>query len=266
MYPMLTYPRSCRLLITATGMIAASMNSSYAAPTNVAPDAVILVHHVHLKGGGFERTISDLFAYSVEVCRGMGKDPGQIPAGENAISTEKDIYYAPGGATTHIRTRRYSVDPQSCKLKREDRYEVMMHTSAGVCKISPDRKRAVGYCDVQPLLAPWTGPVRANRSVIPTTRQMEIAGYKCRVWAGEFNGMNVESCIAGDGRFESAHLDAHSAPGLVLKTATWLSKFPTQRTSDYEATSVESDAHVPLGTVAPHMTGGYEVIQAGAAR
>ncbi|HJV73501.1 MAG TPA: hypothetical protein VJ654_04715 [Noviherbaspirillum sp.] len=266
MYPMLTYPRSCRLVISATAVIAASMNCSYAAPANAVPDAAILVHHVHLKGGGFDRTVSDLLEYVTGVCQGMGKDPGRIPTGEKAISTEEDIYYTLGGSTTHIRTRQYSVDPQSCTLKRKEKYEVTMHTSAGVCQIKPDLKRAAGYCEVQPLLTTWTGPAHTNRSVLPTERHMEIAGYKCRIWAGEFNGMNMERCIAGNGRFASAHLDAHSAPGLVLKTATWLSKFPAERTSDYEATAVESDTHVPLGTIAPHITGGYEVIQTGKAR
>jgi hypothetical protein len=248
-----------RLLATGVPMIV-GIHSASAAPHDDVPGNDMAVHYVQLTGTAFEKMHADLFAYMAGVCRAMGKTPEPIPSGESSHRIVKDVYYAVGGVTTYTYMKTYALQPQSCKLQHTESLEVQMRTAAGICTITPKRKRAVGYCDTRSLIAGKTEPARENRTVKPTGSTRAIAGLKCAVYRGSYAAMNMEQCIARAGSFTGMPHAQFGIPGLLLKTATWGDSQPEQKASDLEATKVETDTRVGLKVLAPHIDGGYEVL------
>ena len=222
------------------------------------PTKEIIVHHVQLTGTGFHKTHTRLFDFITEACTARGKPPEPLPSGNSVYQITRDIYYAAGGVTTHIRSAAYSLHPETCKLQLDEHLEVKMRTASGICTITPKRKRAVGDCDVQPLLMGTAMPLRENPSIKPTGETLTIAGLKCTAFRGWFAKMNIEYCIAQAGKFTGIPEHAHSShPGLLLKHTSWLDSSPDEKTTDFEAIKVATDIKVGLAVLAPHITGGF---------
>jgi len=225
------------------------------------------VHHVRLEGTGMAKANRMFFDYVDQACRREGRPPESIPAGENILQIVKDVYYAKGGVTTYTTMKQYSVHPTACRLERTERLEIEMRTAAGVCTITPKRKRAVGYCDVRPLIAGKSIRVVDSQSIKPTGETNTIAGLKCDVFAGSYRGLSTEYCVARAGAFVGAPEGMQfSTPGILLKRRIWASAHPEQDISDMEATSVVLDTEVKLEVLAPHTAGSYDVLPMGSGK
>lgn len=254
--------RCLRLL--ALMMSIAAIQVASTAPRNEASRREINVQNVRLVGVSFEKAHEDVFARVVEYCLAEGKTPETRPPGEPVHQVVYDDYYALGGATRHIRTRTYSIQLETCKLKLDETHKVRMVTASGTCSINPKRKRAVGYCDTRSLLEGKRMPILANPSVKPTGETLAIAGAKCSVWEGGYGGLNRRECLAlSDDGVGMSHDGMIRRPGLVLKAATWVDENPDEKTTDLEAVAVKRDIKVGLTVLAPHAAGGYEVIESG---
>lgn len=245
-----------RSALAALAVIA--VHGAQAEPYGNLPEKEIAVHHVQLTGTGLHKIHTRLFDFMAEKCTARGKPPEPLAVGESIYQITRDVYYAAGGVTTYIRSKSYSLHPETCKLQRDEHLEVKMRTASGICTINPERKRAVGECDVQPLLAGKAMAARDNPSIKPTGQTLTIAGLKCTVFRGWFAQMNTEYCIARAGKFTGIPEHGHSShPGLLLKHTSWLDPSPDEKTTDFEAIKVATDVKVGIEVLAPHIAGGF---------
>lgn len=288
--PYMTHIRSWPLLVLmACSLI--HVEGAHAAPHGDAPVKHIAVHHVHLAGTipdkQYKEYMSSLNRMDM-VCRVLGKQPDPLPAGEKVLSEEEDIYYALGGATTYTRSKMLSLHPETCKLRRKETVVIEMRTASGTCRITPGRKHAAGWCDIQPLLAGKTKAEPRSPNTKPTGKTMTIAGLKCAVFRGALPPMpqggsmkeaiaalehpesfpdklNLEVCIAQAGSFTGMPDNGHSdLPGLLLRSAVWADSQPEDnRPTYFEATRVAIDIKVGIDVLAPHSAGGYKIIDSG---
>jgi hypothetical protein len=111
--------------------------------------------------------------------------PGSVPnlPKEPVIQHSLEAYYAIDRLVLYRSTKQWSFKPKptGCELTWSEKTDVEIHTEHGVCKLSPARKFASGYCSITLGLVPSSKPTKVAYTV-PVTGTETVLGQVCTTY------------------------------------------------------------------------------------
>ncbi|MFT5590731.1 MAG: hypothetical protein ACI9ZF_002925 [Bradyrhizobium sp.] len=235
--------------------------SSIAEPAFGATNAdgqVIQVQHVHLVGQSipaFHKGIMDL---RIRQCAGQGHTVAPPPPGTPLHETIDDDYYAPGGVSSHSRTKIYFIGAD-CRLASKETLKITTWDSTGACITDRETRRSTGYCDVDiASLSRSPDPKSVRKNIFLDGETKVIAGHSCKVLHNSYWAA-TQKCIATEGVFANVVTRLTMSYGALLRMDFRSSPDKDAEFTTKEATEIHTNIMIPITTFAPQLSGEYKV-------
>ncbi|GAA4029599.1 hypothetical protein GCM10022212_29750 [Actimicrobium antarcticum] len=235
-------------LILANVLLTASANA----------ETLIQVQHVRLVGEFMPAGMKEQLEDSAKLCAEMGKTLQKPPPGDKLFESIDDAYFAPGATTIYKQIKVYMLTAD-CKMKRDDKLEILSITSLGVCRSTPWNMRSVGYCDVDiSSISRLPDKKFGRNSAVLNGESTVILGYPCTFLNIDLMASS-RSCVIRTGAFSNVTNMYDFKIGVELKRDFSIGDGAGKNFHSSEATEIHTNIMVPLFTLFPQLSGKYKV-------